>query len=942
MDAPDALPLESDGDRSTSWIQRPTGACAVIGEWLARARPDRGIRVLGRSGEWDFRSWSEIAAEAWDTAELLRLSGARTGGTVSLVIDAPDVFAAAFAGTLAAGMVPAPHPPRSSFPDAAAHRARLAGLLRVARPAAVLTHGRSAGPVREAVREAGSTARVLSLDDGRPTGTEPRSPARPAPDATALLQFTSGSSTAPKGVRITWENLTANVAAIRSWLRWDEQDAFAHWLPLHHDMGLIGGLLTPLAAGTDLRVMTPRQFIRAPERWLECFGRHGATLTTAPPFGYAYAARRVRPEALDGMDFSRWRVAILGAERIDPAAVARFHRLVAPYGFTARALTGAYGLAESTLVVSGVPAGGKTRTVRLADTPLTFGAPVTVAGEGVLGEDAATGTGWLAGCGPPLPGTRVTVVDEHGTPLPPGTFGEIRISGTSLFAGYVPQPPRDGREPGGFRTGDSGFLLDGEVYVLGRLGHAMKVRGARVHAEDVEARILATAGGPAPRFAVTFGTTPESAVAAVCAEGEVTPEWADTAARCAHEATAGTARVLVVRAEPGALPRTTSGKPRRRRLWEELADGAGVWRPLREEPPRASSGSADAPSAPGGPARAEPEAADEDEVPGDPARPAGEVGLPSARQLYDRWEVQQWSVARVEVARDAPVFAALRPYTRGELLVALAELEIGESCVTRTLSALADHAPTEADRIYLCTQLADEARHVQFFQRYLQDAAAVAPEALEPDGELGGASGYGRIYAPVLRAATGAVRESGGEAAAWYRAVVHYHLMTEGLLAAPGLRTLRELAGACGLTALGEGLTHVARDEARHLTFGVSAVRAGVRGGHADTVAETYLHAIGDTVRVLVNPGRRATGPKLTAALVRHAAQLSGRWEASRRRMTRQLAAIGLGHLEPRAERAWRSALEAALDAYAENWPEPHPVVRAGALRGLRSHQRTS
>ncbi|MGW7579335.1 ribonucleotide-diphosphate reductase subunit beta [Streptomyces sp. NPDC054765] len=316
----------------------------------------------------------------------------------------------------------------------------------------------------------------------------------------------------------------------------------------------------------------------------------------------------------------------------------------------------------------------------------------------------------------------------------------------------------------------------------------------------------------------------------------------------------------------------------------------------------------------------------------DPAAPETPVGLPGAQELYDRWEIQQWSVSRVEVVRDARRFAELRPFARRELLTALAELEIGESCVTRTLSALADHAPTEPDRIYLCTQLADEARHVQFFQRYLLQVAQVAATDLEPAGALGQASGYGQIFEPLLCEATARVREQPGEPAAWYAALVHYHLVTEGILAAAGLRTLRTMARACGLPALQEGLTNVSRDEARHLTFGLSTARDGVRSGWGGIIGETYREGVAIGARVLVNPMQRSQAPVIRQALAAYAGQICAQWSIAHGRMMRQLGLIGLESLRGELELTWGEAFAAAFTEYQEAWGTEHPVARARRL----------
>lgn len=305
---------------------------------------------------------------------------------------------------------------------------------------------------------------------------------------------------------------------------------------------------------------------------------------------------------------------------------------------------------------------------------------------------------------------------------------------------------------------------------------------------------------------------------------------------------------------------------------------------------------------------------------------ASRTALPTPRALYNRWEQQQWSVVDLRVERDAPVWAALRPFARQELADALAELEVGEVCVTRTLSSLVDHAPGDEDRIYLCTQMADEGRHVRFFQEYLTVAAGIAL-----DEELDAGSAYGQLFEPQLYASTGRVRQTGGDPAAWFEALVEYHLITEGVLAATALRSTRVLAKRFGLAALEEGLTNVARDESRHLTYGLAAARRGVDSGYADVVTRTYLAGVELAARVLVNPARRSVTPVMRAALVARANQLTSQWQLALDRAVRQLRLIGLPGLRGEVESAWRAAQGRALDEYQERWGTEHPVVKVAA-----------
>lgn len=302
--------------------------------------------------------------------------------------------------------------------------------------------------------------------------------------------------------------------------------------------------------------------------------------------------------------------------------------------------------------------------------------------------------------------------------------------------------------------------------------------------------------------------------------------------------------------------------------------------------------------------------------------------LATSADLYRRWERQQWSVAEVRPSRDAERWQALSPFMREQMLGALAELEVGEVAVTHTLGTLIDEPPTEDDRIYLCTQLADEARHVRFFQTYLEDACGVDLKQAE-GRELEAAADYAQVFAPELTRVTSEVRRN-GSAENWYRALVYYHLITEGVLAATALRTTRFLAKRLQLAALEEGLTNVTRDESRHVSFGLRAAEDGVARGFGQVIEDAHFEAIAMAGWVLIGPARHNPVPMIPAALASRAAQLQGSVDIAQERLLKQLRLIGLPHLIESTEQAWIGGIRKALDAYEERWPTPHPIRAAG------------
>jgi acyl-CoA synthetase (AMP-forming)/AMP-acid ligase II len=539
-------------------------------DWLDDPVAERGVHYYRADG-WHLRGYREIADHARRIAALLRASGV-TRGVVSLQVEDPETFVPAFLGTMYAGLTPSPIASPVTFTNHDAYSDHAAAVMAAAAPAAVLTDTAMSPLAADSCVKAGLPAPLVIPESYAELPDAAEAVRRDA--ELALLQFTSGSSGTPKGVRVTADNLAANVAAIHGWLGVTSEDSCSSWLPLYHDMGLIGTFLGSVVAQIDLWLMTPLDFIRSPARWLEAHGKHAVTITTAPNFGYGYATSRVREADLAGSDFSTWRVAMSGAERVDPRVAADFAAKLNPYGFSTASFTPCYGMAETTLAVTGVVPGSGAKIVRPAGD-LVIGEPVTVTGSGVLGfdrpEDPAR---WLSSCGVPVPETAVEIVDDEGKPLPDGSFGEVRVSGASVALGYQ-SPDPDASAPfteNGLHTGDAGFLLGGELYIVGRIGDSLKVRGRKVHAEDLEAQLAAVPGVPAGRCAVALGSSGGRgrAVAVVESAGD---EWLPAVTTMLRTSLDASVAVTVLRARRGVIPRTSSGKPRRRLMWQQAGDG---------------------------------------------------------------------------------------------------------------------------------------------------------------------------------------------------------------------------------------------------------------------------------------------------------------------------------------------------------------------------------
>jgi fatty-acyl-CoA synthase len=538
--------------------------------WMERPSTSTGISFAAGADDWSRLGYDELAVLARRAATELTATGVRPGDVVSLVLPSPRDFVVSFFGALVAGATPSPMALPHSIASLDTYLDHAAGILRVASPRVVVAPPELRDLIAGAAAGAGLHVPVHSLS----LAAEPCWERRDS-GPLALLQFTSGSSGRPRGVRVTWENLETNIDLLVGWLQVDDDSVVATWLPLYHDMGLIGCLLMPVTHQVELWSMRPEQFVREPARWLECLGRRGATLTASPSFGYDYVLRRVAPDALDGMDFSRCRGAVVGAERIDPSVLRRFTTMLAPFGFSSRVFRPAYGLAEATLAVCGGD-DGPVRVVRPDWQAMAPGQDVVVEADTTLDEAGIDdGAGWIVSCGPPHPGFALDVIDDDGTPLGEGKLGELAIRGPSVAAGYLGDPTAATTRFDGDRleTGDAAFVRGGEVFVIGRIGDSMKVRGRHLYAEDLEARVIAATSLQAHRLAVVLGTDRGSETVGLVLEGSPDEQCMRAALGVLRREAGPRAHIRLHRGPRGTIARTSSGKVRRRELWRRLIGG---------------------------------------------------------------------------------------------------------------------------------------------------------------------------------------------------------------------------------------------------------------------------------------------------------------------------------------------------------------------------------
>ncbi|HEV7687030.1 MAG TPA: AMP-binding protein, partial [Acidimicrobiia bacterium] len=384
-------------------------------------------------------------------------------------------------------------------------------------------------------------------------------------DSLAILQFTSGSTADPKGVMLPHSTVGANLDAISVAAQLDPDDDVAvSWLPLYHDMGLIGLLTLPMTLGMDLVLATPQDFLGAPVRWMEWMSAYGGTCTAGPNFSYALAARALR--RVGGLDLSRWRIGLNGAEPVDPAAVDAFVQAGAPHGLRAGSVFCAFGMAEATLAVtfpepmSGMRTDAVLRRVVECDR---YAAPADAA-------SSDPGVRRLAILGRPVPGLDIRIVDpETGEPMREREVGELEIVGDSVTPGYYKRPEITEAmfHDEWLRTGDLAYLVDGELVVCGRLKDVIIVGGRNVFPEDVE-RAAAEVDGVRAGNVIAFGVEGKRGKEAIVVVAEsrnddagALPSLRAAVADRVRRAVGLASEVVLV--NPGTLPKTSSGKLQR-------------------------------------------------------------------------------------------------------------------------------------------------------------------------------------------------------------------------------------------------------------------------------------------------------------------------------------------------------------------------------------------
>jgi acyl-CoA synthetase (AMP-forming)/AMP-acid ligase II len=538
----------------------------------AQGRPRQKLYTFlgSREEETAALTYAELDHEARKLGAWLQNLGAQ-GERVLLLYPPGLDFITSFFACLYAGAIAVPaYPPRMNR-----NTLRLQAIICDAQPAFVMTTTSSLSGVRQMLSEIANLGRIqILLSDQAESHTADGWEYPIISEVTpAFLQYTSGSTSSPKGVMLSHSNLLSNLSLIKNAIDCTPESQFVSWLPPYHDMGMIAAILEPLYAGASAVLMSPTTFLQRPLCWLRTISRYRATVSGGPNFAYDLCMRKTRPEQLMNVDLSCWKTAFTGAEPVRADTLARFYEAFAPYGFRAQAFYPCYGLAEGTLFVTG----GQNDEIPVVKTFQASGLENNLA---IVLDNGHSGGRPLVGCGTNLPGQRIAIVKPDDlTECLQGEIGEVWVSGPSVAQGYWERPLETEQTFRAFlasthegpflRTGDLGFIHDNQLFITGRLKDLIIVDGQNHYPQDIELTVEKSHPAIRPSccaaFAVELGGR-ERLVVVVEIERQYRTLNQDEIIKTVRQAVAEQHELLVERVlviKPGSLPKTSSGKIQR-------------------------------------------------------------------------------------------------------------------------------------------------------------------------------------------------------------------------------------------------------------------------------------------------------------------------------------------------------------------------------------------
>ena len=567
--------------------------------YRAEADGHRPHLIVEEEGGEQTVSFGDLYSESRRVALQLVERGLRPGEAVALMLPTSREFFFSFAGVLLAGGVPVPIYPPFRSDRIAEYAERQSNILRNCEARLLLTFreaemvARLLEPRVPSLRGVVTARSLLARHkDGGPRarlGPPVPLPAGAAGDDLALLQYTSGSTGDPKGVMLTHSNLLANVRAIGQAVGIRPDDVGVSWLPLYHDMGLIGAWLAPLYFGMPVAVLSPLAFLSRPERWLWALHRHRATLTAAPNFAYELAVRKIADSDIAGLDLSALRAALNGAEPVLAETLERFAERYARYGFRREAFTPVYGLAEAALALTIPPPGRGPRVDRVVREPFAREGRAVPAPRESSADDASVTS--FVSVGAALPDHEIRIVDSAGRDVGERTEGALWFRGPSATSGYFRNPEAsarlfpEGPEAGWLDSGDRAYRAEGEFFITGRVKDIILKAGRNVYPHEVEevaGQVPGVRRGCVVAFGATHAASGTERLIVVAETREKGREARQGIARAITEQVAlaiGLPPDAVELLRPHSIPKTSSGKLRHeetRRLYLSGSLGAAT------------------------------------------------------------------------------------------------------------------------------------------------------------------------------------------------------------------------------------------------------------------------------------------------------------------------------------------------------------------------------